>query len=64
LKKKPGAGANDRMTRIRLDDKTHKRLKIMAVREDTSIQKLVEPLILKGLAKSRVKELHSDKSSL
>jgi len=47
----------NRMIHIRLDEKTHKRLKIKAVQSDTTIQKLVEDLILKSLAKSQAKEL-------
>jgi hypothetical protein len=39
------------------DDKTHKRLKIEAVQNDTTIQTLVEDLILRSLAKSRSKEV-------
>jgi hypothetical protein len=45
------------MIHIRLNNKTHKRLKIRAVREDTTIQKLVEDLILKSLADPQAKEV-------
>jgi len=47
----------DRMIHIRLDDKTHKRLKIEAVHQDTTVQSLVERLILSSLEKSRAKDV-------
>jgi predicted HicB family RNase H-like nuclease len=57
MKKESNAHTKDRMIHIRLDDKTHKRLKIKAVQEDTSIQKLVEDLILKSFLKSPMKDV-------
>lgn len=45
------------MVHIRLDDKTHRRLKLEAVQRDTAIQNLVEDLILQSLMKSRVKDV-------
>ena len=60
MKKESNSHTKDRMIHIRLDDKTHKRLKIKAVKEDTSIQKLVEALILKSFVNSRVRELRDD----
>lgn len=49
MKRLPNNATKDRMIHIRLDDKTHKRLKIEAVRNDTTIQNLVEELILKKI---------------
>lgn len=56
MAKKSNANAKDRMIHIRLNDTTHKRLKIRAVQGDTTIQRLVEDLILKSLAKPGAKE--------
>jgi predicted DNA binding CopG/RHH family protein len=53
MKKKTNTQTKDRMIHIRLDEKTHKRLKIHAVQKDTTIQKLVEDLILQSLVKSQ-----------
>ena len=52
MKKKTNRQTKDRMIHVRLDEKTHKRLKIMAVQSDTTMQQLVEGLILKSLIKS------------
>jgi len=41
------------MIHIRLNEETHKRLKIKAVHQDTTVQNLVERLILDSLAKSQ-----------
>lgn len=57
MKKKSNTQTKDRMIHIRLDDKTRKRLKLEAVQKDTTIQKLVEDLILQSFAKSRLKEV-------
>jgi len=56
MKKKSNTQTKDRMIHIRLDDVTHKRLKIEAVQKDTTIQKLVEDLILQSFAKSHAKD--------
>lgn len=55
MSKKKSAHAKDRMIHIRLDDRTHKRLKLKAVHHDTTVQNLVEQLILSSLEKSRAK---------
>ncbi|MBU1728306.1 CopG family transcriptional regulator [Patescibacteria group bacterium] len=47
----------DRMIHIRLDDTTHKHLKIKAVHQDTTVQSLVERLILASLTKSRGRDV-------
>jgi len=52
---KSNAQTKAQMIHIRLDDKTHKRLKVRAVQWDTTIQKLVEDLILESFVKSRDK---------
>ena len=57
MKKESNAHTKDRMIHIRLDDKTHRRLKIEAVQNDTTIQSLVEELILQSLVKSQVKDV-------
>ena len=57
MKKESNAHTKDRMIHIRLDDKTHKRLKMDAVHQDTTVQNLVEKLILNGLIKSRAKDV-------
>lgn len=50
------------MIHIRLDEATHKRLKIEAVYRDTTVQSLVEELILKNIAGPQVKELDNGQS--
>jgi len=57
MKKNSSKQPKDRMIHIRLDDKTHRRLKIEAVQNDTTIQSLVEELILQSLVKSQVKDV-------
>jgi predicted DNA binding CopG/RHH family protein len=47
----------EKMIHIRLDDTTHKRLKIEAVQEGTTIQRMVEDLILQKLSRSRTREI-------
>lgn len=46
MKKNTDTISKKRMIHIRLDEKTHKLLKISAVRKDTTVQSLVEELIL------------------
>ena len=55
MKKKSNAQTKDRMIHIRLDSHTHKRLKMEAVQKETSIQKMVEDLILKSISKPQAK---------
>jgi predicted HicB family RNase H-like nuclease len=57
MKKNSNKPTKDRMIHIRLDDKTHKRLKIEAVHQDTTVQSLVEQLILSSFEKSRAKDM-------
>lgn len=57
MSKKKSTQTKDRMIHIRLDDKTHKRLKLEAVHQDTTVQNLVEHLILSSFEKSRAKEV-------
>jgi len=45
------------MNQVRIDDIIHKRLKIEAVHRDTTVQNLVEQLILSNLEKSQVKDV-------
>ena len=54
--KSSSSGYRGPMIHIRLDRQTHKRLKTKAVQKDTTIQKLVEDLILRSFVKSRIKE--------
>ena len=56
MKQKSNTQSKDRMIHIRLDENTHKRLKIKAVQGDTTIQQLVEDLILESFLKSRSKD--------
>ena len=53
MKKISNTQSKDRMIHIRLNEETHKLLKMRAVQNDTTIQKLVEKLILQSLAKSK-----------
>jgi len=53
MTKKKLTEARERMIHIRLDEKTHRRLKIEAVKNDSSIQELVEGLIVRKLTKSK-----------
>ena len=57
MSKKKSTQTKDRMIHIRLDDKTHKRLKLEAVHQDTSVQNLVETLILCSFDKSRARDV-------
>jgi len=57
MKKKTNTQSKDRMIHIRLDDKSHKRLKIMAVQGDTTIQQIVEEMILGSFMKSKSKDV-------
>lgn len=52
----------DRMIHIRLDEATHKRLKIEAVYRDTTVQNLVEELILKNIVGPQAKEQDNGRS--
>lgn len=45
------------MIHIRLDEATHKRLKLVAVHRDTTIQSLVEELILKNITSPRAEDV-------
>jgi len=44
------------MIHVRLDEKTHRRLKIIAAQRTTTIQQLVEDLILKETGGSKDKD--------
>ena len=57
MNKKNKFVAKGRMIHIRLDDKTHRKLKINAVQNDTTIQQLVEDLILQSLVKSQSRDV-------
>ena len=50
MKKKSITQTKDRMIHIRLDERVHRELKIFAVKNDTTIQALVEGLITNRLA--------------
>jgi predicted HicB family RNase H-like nuclease len=56
MKEKLITQTKNRMIHIRLDNKTHRRLKIKAVKEDTTVQKLVEDLILESIVTPRAKD--------
>lgn len=45
MKKKIYSPAKERMIHIRLDEKTHRELKLHAVSNDTTVQSVVEDLI-------------------
>jgi hypothetical protein len=45
------------MIHIRLDEDTHKRLKLEAVHQDSTVQDLVERLIRRRLVNSREKDV-------
>jgi len=45
MKKKSNTQTKNRMIHIRLDEHVHRELKILAVKNDTTIQTLVENLI-------------------
>jgi predicted HicB family RNase H-like nuclease len=53
MKNKTDKHTKKRMIHIRLDDKVHKELRIQAVQKDTTIQTIVEDLILQSLKKSK-----------
>jgi predicted HicB family RNase H-like nuclease len=53
MKKKSNTPSRNRMIHIRLNEETHKRLKIKAVQNNATIQKLVEDLILQSLVTSK-----------
>lgn len=55
--KKTNAKSRDRMIHIRLDENTHKRLKLEAVHRDSTVQNLVERLIRNSLTDSRAKDV-------
>lgn len=48
---KEKAGESKKNTSLRLDKKTLKALKIIAIEQDTSVQKLIESLILDYIKK-------------
>jgi hypothetical protein len=59
VRKDKGARENDdgkKNTSLRLDKKTLKALKIRAIEEDTSVQKIIEQLIEAYLLRSRKKD--------
>ena len=45
------------MSHIRLSSRDHQQLRVRAAQEDTTIQKLVEDLILKNLESQKAKEV-------
>jgi len=51
MTKKSGDRPKERMIHIRLDEETHRHIKIEAVKNDTTIQQLIEDLILRNLIK-------------
>jgi plasmid stability protein len=50
--KKPEKSSRERMIHIRLDDETHRRLKVYAAMKGTTIQQIVESLIYQGVVES------------
>jgi len=57
MKNKTDKRTKERMIHIRLDDNTHRQLKINAVQNDTTIQQLVEDLILRSFVKARKRKV-------
>ena len=57
MKKNSAHPSKDRMIHIRLSSQAHKQLRVRAAQEDTTIQRLVEDLILKCLENKKTKEV-------
>jgi len=55
MKKNSENPTKDRMIHIRLTSRAHQQLRVRAAQEDTTIQKLVEDLILTNLANQKTK---------
>jgi len=57
MKKNSDHQKKDKMSHIRLSSRDHQQLRVRAAQEDTTIQKLVEDLILKNLESQKAKEV-------
>ncbi len=59
MNKEPRKSPKGRMIHVRLDDETHRRLKIYAAQASATIQQLVEDLIHQKLIKSSGRDVQS-----
>ena len=64
MKDKTVSKFGQRMIHVRLNELTHKRLKMLTVREDSTIQGIVEELIERRLAEEQTETKRAERGGL